>query len=594
MSNRQIDLLRYGHEKEIRTFCVNNGLRIVFEDKHQPRTDGKTIWVGKPDPLWNSEEIIKWKFSIYHEMGHNVKEMRDCFDLARDKNLNMQSFLGVSLNLVDDYRQEHYKYDEYQGKQQVMEKGRLLSTDEVYINNPMFGNSSDPKMAALETMVAWDTYLREDWQGSLSGKSEQIAEKLSEQQREWLTALKAGNYGDVLNNNPTAQDEYDLVKRILDEIFKMDSQAEEQAATNPEQGEEGEGDGGEDGNEGGKDSDSDGKGRKKARKGKQGKPGEGEQGEGMGGRIRYDDILLHKHNENDVRTGASYAPLEIDYTDYTEAGFNPRSTDKMTLVDYKKDGAHNRNEYYSQEIMQGANESGLAKQIRRLLQVYKQSINIHGQKTGRVSKRSVYRATLKDTDNFSSRIFKKKIDNNILDSSVLILTDGSGSMGGDKFTHAARTAIMLNNAISRLGMPVEVIGFSEIYTPTHAIFKAFNERLSSEQIADRFSDFADVHMGSNSDGESILWALPRLLAQQTKKKIMIVLSDGQPASYNGDAMTFTKEVVKQIEKRKDIEIYGIGIQSRAVQQIYKHNYVINNPEEIENAVLSIVKSRIIN
>lgn len=574
-----IDLARYAHEKEMRTFCHNKGLRMVFEEKHQPRTDGRAVYVGKPDPRWTEDEVVEWKYSIYHELGHNVDRMRDCFEMAKEKNLDMSSFLGVSCNLVDDYRQEHYKYDEYYGRQKIMSKGRQLAQKGI-INNANFWNSDDERMKALNVMSVWDAWMRERWMPDTVGQANQMEQLLDDKQRAQLEVLKNGDYTDVINNTPTAWEEYDLVKRILDEVFEIDSDKEEQEATQQQQGD------GEDG---------DGQGEQG--KGKS-KPGEGDGDEEAAahgdGTVRYDDILAHKHGEAEVEEGTSYSSLHIEYDEYTEQGFSPDSEDRMRIINYRTDGIRGENSYYANEILSSMNDSALSKQVRRLLQVMSQSFNQHGQKSGKVSKRSVYRATVKGNDGYAQRIFHKKLVNNVLDTSVSVLVDGSGSMKGDKFICAAQAAIMLNNAICKIGVPVEVIGFSETGTrATHGIFKAFDESVNSDTMASRFADFAGHYMQVNSDGESVLWATNRLLKQKSKKKVLIVLSDGCPNSHKGDAYRFTRDVVKTIEESKAIDVYGIGIMDDNVRRIYTNNQVIDDPQQIESAIFSFIKNRVI-
>ena len=146
--------------------------------------------------------------------------------------------------------------------------------------------------------------------------------------------------------------------------------------------------------------------------------------------------------------------------------------------------------------------------------------------------------------------------------------------------------MLLNAAISRIGVPLEIIAFDETgYKPTEVIIKPFNKHISDETMRDRMAWAAENHlMGGNSDGESILYAYNRLIQQRNKRKIMIVLSDGSPASCRGDADWFTKQVVKEIEKKREVELYGIGIMDSNVERIYKHHAVINRAEDLEDAI----------
>jgi len=73
----------------------------------------------------------------------------------------------------------------------------------------------------------------------------------------------------------------------------------------------------------------------------------------------------------------------------------------------------------------------------------------------------------------------------------------------------------------------------------------------------------------------------------------LVLSDGQPASNRGNCKDFTKNVIRQIENGKNTEIYAIGIETDCVKNLYTNSRVIQSPNELEGAVLSVVKNYIL-
>jgi cobalamin biosynthesis protein CobT len=95
--------------------------------------------------------------------------------------------------------------------------------------------------------------------------------------------------------------------------------------------------------------------------------------------------------------------------------------------------------------------------------------------------------------------------------------------------------------------------------------------------------------GSNCDSESILYASESLLKRPERKKVMMVLSDGQPAfGYNNCSEAairkHTKETVKNIEK-KGVHVIGIGIASDAVKSFYTNNIVVNDIKELPKEIL---------
>jgi cobalamin biosynthesis protein CobT len=85
----------------------------------------------------------------------------------------------------------------------------------------------------------------------------------------------------------------------------------------------------------------------------------------------------------------------------------------------------------------------------------------------------------------------------------------------------------------------------------------------------------------------------RLLKQVVKRRIMIVFSDGQPAAVRSGASKITKQAIEEIEARRDMEIYGIGIMSAGVERYYKDHQVIDDTSKLEAALLSVIKSKIL-
>lgn len=117
--------------------------------------------------------------------------------------------------------------------------------------------------------------------------------------------------------------------------------------------------------------------------------------------------------------------------------------------------------------------------------------------------------------------------------------------------------------------------------------------LSREQLLGRMEATTE-YMYQNCDGDSVLYAYHRLAARKEKRKLLIVLSDGSPASSRGgDVDAFTRKVVTGIQDGKQVQIVGIGICDRNVSRIYKEHYVINRADEIETALLKVIEKKIL-
>lgn len=553
----------------VRTLADNAKLRVEYEDSNSsvgPRTDGKTIYIPKPDYNCTEEEFTLWLSSIYHEIGHNVPEMRDCFAIPKKYKVDMQSFTGVCLNVLEDYRQEQYKIDDYLGKKRVLGEGRWIATKKFHGILP----SEDKKRDALLSLMAWETACREGWMPELIGASDLFTKNFSKEQREYISKLSAGNYQEELDNITTAEDTYALTKRILTEVFNFDPDKEK-------------GDGAGNGQGQGQGEDTEGK------NGSSEDSGDGEiEKQNKASTVKYDDLLMHKHGNK----SASYTPLTIDYTGSKKQNdtYIPYMQHEFTIDNCKK---LSKNYRYDSRIP--TNATGFSNKVKRLLMVLSKDKNDYGKKYGRLHSKNLYRVTIPQSGEFGKKVFKQKKVSDVLDTAVFILIDMSGSMGGDKVVHACHSGILLNEAITKLQVPTEIVGFTDgCYGPTHTVMKSFTSNLTAEKLRDRMVH-ATNNMDSNADGDSLLWSYNRLKKRKEKKKVLIVLSDGQPASQRGwGGVQFLKEVTSMIQKEGIVNLYGIGIQSTAVQSYYKECCVINNSSELEEKLLEVVKTKMLN
>jgi hypothetical protein len=565
----------YAIEKEIRSFCANHGLTIKYDDETtEADEDGKTLIVRKPDSRWTPEEWMNWKYSIYHTIGHHVGEMSDIHQTVVNNKISSKSFLGTMVNVLDDYRSEYFRYDEYEGRRQIMSEARAKWLETLI---PQLKPESDKESKVLQTMLAYDTLSREEWQKDLSGKGEQMIKGFDDEQKAWLNKLKDGEWFEELKDPCSAEIEYNLAKKMIKQVFDMDDEEEEkksQEAYTDAHG-KGQGEGDEEGDIG------------------EGKMNEGDKKREEEAWIKYKDFKMHNHDDEH---GATYSPLHIEYDkDHSRERYNPATIDEFDVHDYTKTGhVGHAGRYY--EMMKSLDTGrGLSGRVRRLLQVLSQSHYQHGMKKGKISIKNVYRCTLKDSGSYQEKIFKKKITSDILDTAVLVLTDMSGSMGGAKIVHAGKATVMLNEAIGKIGIPLEVVGFTETWHHIrHNIFKRFDGKINEDLMMKNFAKAAEDCMANNADGDSVLWSYNRLRTRKEKRKILIVLSDGSPAGYRGDGDSYLKDVVTQIEKEKKVEIYGIGIMDTNVERYYKNNKVIDSADSLESALLSVIKSNIIN
>jgi len=164
-------------------------------------------------------------------------------------------------------------------------------------------------------------------------------------------------------------------------------------------------------------------------------------------------------------------------------------------------------------------------------------------------------------------------------------------MSGSKFSATAAAVSLLNDACSPLGIPIKIAAFTERSPKCeHYIVKEYDQRVTNDSI---LSDYCKISqkLHQNADGESIMWAARDLILRPEERKILVVLSDGSPASDNaGDCFTYTVDVVAHWSKY--MELYGIGILDSTVDRIYPESTVLKKTYELETCLLDLIKKKI--
>lgn len=212
-----------------------------------------------------------------------------------------------------------------------------------------------------------------------------------------------------------------------------------------------------------------------------------------------------------------------------------------------------------------------------------------------------------------SKIFRLPQKKDVMDTTVTLLVDNSGSMRGRPIEMAALTTDVLSRTLDKCGVKVEVLGFTtkawkggesridwisegrpeqpgRLNDLLHVIYKPANKPYS--KCRDHFSFMlADDLLKENIDGESLKWAYNRLIRRTESRKILIVISDGAPVDYATDRHNpvgyldkHLKEVVSQVEKNKNVELLAIGI-GHDVDEYYKNAVVIDTVETLADTLL---------
>jgi|GEM_PF-4592729 len=173
-----------------------------------------------------------------------------------------------------------------------------------------------------------------------------------------------------------------------------------------------------------------------------------------------------------------------------------------------------------------------------------------------------------------------------LSTTVTLLIDNSGSMGGEKIALAFIAAERVSHWLSQSGIPVEILGFTTKHTESgigmkYHILKdryASHNRQTMEWLA---AMLLDKNMGGTVIGEPVAWAYNRTLEAQEQRKIIFVLTDGENAGGKYDR--HLRDVAAYIEERTPVEIIGIGIRSD-VGKYFTNHIRLDSPHELIDSI----------
>ena len=216
------------------------------------------------------------------------------------------------------------------------------------------------------------------------------------------------------------------------------------------------------------------------------------------------------------------------------------------------------------------------------------------------------------TDPTAPLSFKQECDIEFRDTVVTLLIDNSGSMRGRPILVAACCADILARTLERCGVKVEILGFTtrawkggqskELWIQEgrpanpgrlndlrHIIYKTADApwRRAKKSLALMMREGI---LKENIDGEALAWAHRRLLARPEQRRILMMISDGEPVDDStttanaGQYMeNHLRQVIEEIEANSPVQLIAIGIQ-HDVTRYYRSAVRISDPTELAGAM----------
>lgn len=175
------------------------------------------------------------------------------------------------------------------------------------------------------------------------------------------------------------------------------------------------------------------------------------------------------------------------------------------------------------------------------------------------------------------RVFKNKVEGDQPDTAVMLVQDVSSSMCGRPVELASQALYAASLALSGIeGIDVAAMAF-----PGNGKVIGFGDNPRANQ--QRF--MLQAH-GGTPMAEAVRAATQALLDQRNSRRLMIVLTDGAPYSFQE-----TLAVIAAAESA-GIEIYGVGICSDVVQHLFSKWIAIHDVNELPTRLVNLVRDEV--
>lgn len=215
----------------------------------------------------------------------------------------------------------------------------------------------------------------------------------------------------------------------------------------------------------------------------------------------------------------------------------------------------------------------LKTRLRSLMQTMTLSRANESVRGSRINSRKAFRSS-----NYNRRMFIHQDDNKGVETAVFLLCDRSGSM--DHIMVPTRDSVY---AIADAMSSVTGVKIGAGLFPSNSILFPIGHKVSN--YVDRMNFYPG---GSTPLGEGMTMALSQLFKRREPRKIMVVVTDGEP-----DSLPYAKAMVATAEER-GVEVFAVGIVSTAVNDVFDKCCVIQSVEELPEAVLGMLTGALTN
>lgn len=209
------------------------------------------------------------------------------------------------------------------------------------------------------------------------------------------------------------------------------------------------------------------------------------------------------------------------------------------------------------------------------------------------------------------RVMKEKRDSAIVNTSIVVLIDLSGSMS----TSSTRTAaILISEALDGIkGVQLEILGFTDNGKSSHSYGYGYNTKpgvgrlyglnlLIYKGFKQSYKE-AKPHLGAlKCTGSTPLacaygYALERLMVRTEPRRLLWIISDGDPCLATGDSRHSDYVLMERLKNkadRIDIEVVGmyIGSTQSNLKDYVRRLVNINSSSQLPTALMDMVRGSV--
>ena len=190
----------------------------------------------------------------------------------------------------------------------------------------------------------------------------------------------------------------------------------------------------------------------------------------------------------------------------------------------------------------------------------------------------------------SAKVFRQHGSRTGINTAVHILLDASGSMHGNNINLASKACYAVASALSIIhgvsmavtAFPAKDKQFPSGNTSQHTVLPIL---IHKERMHSKFGIEAE---GGTPMASAIWYAMVQMQQLMQKRKLILVITDGQP-----DSIEATRTAI-QTAIQHGYELFGIGIKSSHVLTLMpRYSVVIKNIDDLPNAIFTMLQNALL-